>query len=73
MTSENIRNALDSGKRFMIRMADGKEYQVPHPDFVAFTRKRTSLVFWDEDDRMHVLPLITMTGLSYLEPVEMDY
>lgn len=46
-------------------MADGKDYPVPHRDFISFTPKGTSVVVSTDDDRIHVLPLITMTGISH--------
>jgi len=64
MTKEVLRKAIDSNRPFTIRMADGKEYSVPHRDFVAFTRKGTSAIVVGEDEMVHFLPLITMTGIS---------
>jgi len=63
MTKENILAAIESNQPFVISMADGKEYTVPHRDFISFTRKGTSVIVSTEDDRIHVLPLITMTGI----------
>ncbi|MGB0344492.1 MAG: hypothetical protein ACPGGJ_03770 [Coraliomargarita sp.] len=45
-------------------MADGKEFVIPHRDFISFTRKGTSVIVSTEDDKIHILPLITMTGIS---------
>jgi len=64
VTKENLHSVIDSNLPFVISMADGKEYSVPHRDFIAFTRKETAVVITSEDDRIHVLPLITMTGIS---------
>ncbi len=64
MTKENVRGAIENNRPFVISMADGKEYAVPHRDFIAFTRKGTSVVVSTEDDQVHILPLITMTGIS---------
>lgn len=70
LTPGDIRTALDSGKKFQVSMAGGKSYDVPHTDFVAFTRTRGSIVFFDENSRQHILPLATMTAISYLEPTD---
>lgn len=70
MTKENLHNAIESNQAFVISMADGKEYSVPHRDFISFTRKGTSVVVSTEDDRIHILPLITMTGVSQDAPVD---
>ena len=64
MTVENLRTAIETNRPFRIQMADGREYEVPHRDFVAFTRKGTSLVLVTDDDRFQVLPLLTMTGIT---------
>lgn len=64
VTKENLHSVIDSNLPFVISMADGKEYLVPHRDFIAFTRKETAVVVASEDDKIHVLPLITMTGIT---------
>lgn len=64
MTRENIHSAIDSNRPFVISMADGKDYAVPHRDFISFTRKGTAVIVSTEDDKIHILPLITMTGIS---------
>lgn len=69
MTRENIHSVVESNRPFTITMADGKEYHVPHRDFIAFTAKGTAVVVSTEDDKIHVLPLITMTGIAQDFPV----
>ena len=64
MTKENIESAIESGQPFSIAMADGKEYLVPHRDFIAFNPKRTACIVFTEDDHFHILPFITMTGIK---------
>ena len=46
-------------------MADGKSYAVPHPDFISFTRKRTAVLLSLEKEKVQLLPLITMTGITH--------
>lgn len=70
MTKENIQGVIESNRPFTICMADGKEYKIPHPDFIAFTRKGTSVIVSTEDDKVHILALITMTSITQDEPVE---
>ena len=48
-----------------IRMADGENYEVADQSQIAFGKTFVIVV---EDDLPHVLPLLTMTGLSYLKP-----
>ena len=47
-------------------MADGAKYRVRERYQVA--AGRTSVVVFDDRDLAHLLPLLTMTGLSYLKP-----
>ena len=69
MTTENVREAIESHRPFDIQMADGRVYQVAHPDFISFTRKRTAVVVSLENERLQILPLITMTGITF-SPLE---
>ena len=66
MTYENLKSAMESHQPFEIRMADGRSYVVPHPDFISFTQKRSTAIVSTEDGMVHHLPLLTMTGVSYL-------
>jgi hypothetical protein len=50
---------------FEINMADGKSYRVRDSEHV-FVGKTTVIVM-DEKDCPHILPLLTMTGISYLK------
>ena len=51
---------------FMIRMADGREYPVPHPDFIAYPKgARSALVMRDLDMGSHV-DLLLMTSLDHM-------
>lgn len=70
MTVENLHEALDSGRAFEIQMADGRTYDVPHRDFLSFTRKRTAVMLSLDNGRTQMLPLITMTGITYTAPDE---
>jgi len=64
MTRENLHSLIESNSPFTITMADGTEYYVPHHDFISVTAKETAVVVSIGDDQIHVLPLITMTGIS---------
>jgi hypothetical protein len=46
-------------------MADGEKYEVSDRDRVALGK--TTVIVVGEDDMPHVLPLLTMTGVSYLK------
>ena len=64
MTRDQIQTAINEGIPFEIRMADGARYRVRERYQVAVGR--TSVVVFDKKDLAHILPLLTMTGLTYL-------
>jgi hypothetical protein len=69
MTRDAVETAVREGLPFAINMADGRQYKVADQYKIAIGATR--VVVLDERDLPHVLPLPTMTGLSYL-PKESD-
>jgi len=65
MTRGQIETAITEGLPFEIRMADGTRYRVKERFQVAVGR--TSVVVFDDKDLAHILPLLTMTGITYLK------
>ena len=64
MTRDAIETAVREGIPFVINMADEKSYEVRQEFKVA--PGATRVVALDDRDLPHVLPLLTMTGISYL-------
>ena len=64
MNRSQIEAAIEAGQPFSLRMADGREYQVPHKDYISLPPKSAYVIVYDNEERFHVLPLLTMTGLS---------
>lgn len=64
MTRQHIQTAICEGVPFEIRMADGEKYKVRDSFSIALGKTRVIVI--GEDDMPHMLPLITMTGISYL-------
>jgi hypothetical protein len=64
MTRSQIESAIQSGLPFTLRMADGREYEVPHPDYISLSPKGTFVTVYDNEEHYFVLPLLTMTGLA---------
>lgn len=64
MTKEQVQSAVESGVPFTLRMADGKEYEVPHQDYISLPPKAPYVIVYHDDGRFTVLPLLTMTGLE---------
>ena len=65
MTRDHVKTAINEGIPFLIRMADGKSYEVTDRDQVAVGKTTTVVI--DKRGLAHVLPLLTMTGISYLK------
>ena len=68
MTRDTIQTAIEEGIPFLIKMADGEKYKVA--DRYRIALGRTTVIVVGKDDMPHVLPLLTMTGLSYLKPAK---
>ena len=64
MTRDKIQTAVNEGIPFLIRMADGEKYEVA--DRYRIALGKTTVIVVGKDDMPHVLPLLTMTGISYL-------
>jgi len=45
-------------------MADGREYSVPHRDYISLPPRGSYVIVYDNNGRFTVLPLLTMTGLQ---------
>jgi hypothetical protein len=65
MTKDQLQTAMNEGIPFLIRMADGEKYEVTDRNRIALGR--TAVIVVGADDMPHVLPLLTMTGISYLK------
>jgi len=68
MTRGQIESAIQAGMPFSLRMADGREYAVPHRDYISLSPKGTFVTVYDDEERFVVLPLLTMTGLASSVP-----
>jgi hypothetical protein len=63
MTRTQVESAVQAGVPFTLRMADGKEYLVPHRDYIFLPPNASYVIVHEEDGHFNVLPLLTMTGL----------
>jgi hypothetical protein len=64
MTRDVLETAIKEGIPFVIKTADGEKYEVR--DHYRIALGLTRVVVMDDRDLPHILPLITMTGVSYL-------
>ncbi|HWB05099.1 MAG TPA: hypothetical protein VG796_18860 [Verrucomicrobiales bacterium] len=66
MTRKQLEAVIEEGAPFTLRLADGRLYQVPHRDYISLPPKNATVaVVYEDDGTVHVLPLLTMTGLTY--------
>lgn len=63
MTRDHVITAIREGIPFLIKMADGEKYEV-REEYEVAVGKTSIMVF--KDDVAHLLPLLTMTGITYL-------
>jgi hypothetical protein len=64
MTRDILEAAAREGVPFVIKMADGEKYRVSSRERIIIGNAR--VVVMDDNDIPHVLPLLTMTAVSYL-------
>jgi len=66
MTTEQFRTTLhlQPFKPFTIRMADGRAFEVAHPDFVALSPTGRTVIVFQPDDSYSVLDLLLMSELQ---------
>jgi hypothetical protein len=68
MNISDIQLAVNEDIPFVIRMADGEKYEVTDRNKIALGKTRVVVI--DKRDLAHVLPLLTITGISYLKPAK---
>jgi len=68
MNRSQIESAMQSGVAFTLRMADGREYPIPHRDYISLSPKGTFVTVYDDQEHYFILPLLTMTGLASQSP-----
>jgi hypothetical protein len=66
MTRDVLETAVREGVPFLIRMADGEKYRVDARDRIIVGQAR--VVVMDPQDIPHILPMLNMTGVTYLPP-----
>ncbi len=64
MTREQLESAVANGHPFALRMADGRDYLVPHRDYISLPPRASYVIVYDGNGHFTVLPLLTMTGLQ---------
>lgn len=70
MTTEQLRAAQHSSpfRPFKIRMADGRTFAVPHPDFLSVAPVGRTVIVYQADGAASILDLLLMTELEWAPP-----
>ena len=65
MDKSLIEDLISSNRPFRIETASGRAFEVPHRDFVSFSRNKTALfISYEENGEEHfaIVPLLTVTS-----------
>jgi hypothetical protein len=65
MTRDHLVTAKRECIPFEISMADGRTYRVKDAEDILV--RKTTVIVMDDKDCPHILPMLTMTGVSYLK------
>ncbi len=70
MTTQQLRTAHRSTpfRPFNIRMADGRTFSIPHPDFLSMSPVGRTVVVYHPDDSASIIDLLLMTKLELSPP-----
>src|SRR5258707_26913 len=70
MTTTELREAVHAVpfRPFVLRLADGREYPVPHPDYIAFNRNGRTIVVVGLDDSHTAFDLLLVDSLEFGPP-----
>ena len=70
MTTEQIRTAHRSSpfQPFTIRMADGRSFFIPHPDFLSVSPVGRTVVIYHDDGSASIVDLLLMTEIELSPP-----
>lgn len=69
MDIAQIEEAAHRGMPFTLKVADGDSFEIPHPDYLCLppktSAKRTYIAVHNDKGFASVLPLLTITSLTY--------
>ena len=66
MTIQQLRAAHRAApfRPFTVRMADGRSFQVPHPDFLSMSPSGRTVIIYQENEEFSILDLLLMTEIE---------
>jgi hypothetical protein len=70
MTIEQLRTTLRANpfQPFTVRMADERQFLIPHPDFLSMSPSGRTAVIFHPDDSASIVDLLLMTELELSPP-----
>ena len=70
MTIEPLRRTYQATpfRPFTIRMADGRQFAIPHPDFFSMSPVGRTAVIYHDDGSASIVDLLLMTELELAAP-----
>ena len=67
MNVEKIRKRLTGGFRpFVLRTSDGREFQIPHPEFIAFNKYDVVVV--NPNGEIDILDALHIVSIKLIKP-----
>ncbi len=66
MTIQQLRTAHRATpfRPFTVHMADGRNFHVPHPDFLSMSPTGRTVIVYQQDDEFSILDLLLMTEIQ---------
>ena len=66
MTIDKLQSVLSASpfRPFMIHLADGTRYHIPHRDFLSHSPAGRTVIVYHEDDSFSILDLLLITELK---------
>jgi len=66
MTIQQLRAAQKTApfRPFTVHMADGRDFHVPHPDFLSMSPTGRTVIIYQENDEFSILDLPLMTEIQ---------
>ena len=70
MTIQHLRAAHRAVpfRPFTIRMADGRAFPIPHPDFLSMSPSGRTVIVYEENDDFSIQDLLLMTEIQMGQP-----
>jgi hypothetical protein len=66
MTSQQLRAAHQAApfRPFVIHMADGRSFSIPHPDFLSISPAGTTVIVYQDGEEFSILDMLLMTEIE---------